>query len=236
MTFPDTNNTASANASARGEGGSCPFSRESWQERPQGDTIPCPALLAFYNNGWINPDADGNISTAQLDAALAQAGISEKVRKALVKGADGTDAIPEHFNLFKLRDSQLDHSGSTGIRDPEVSAEKLESALLRFSENGRMYAEHFAAAANQAQRNDPGLKGTAIETLEFTALLEVFGRLDEQQHRYVTSDDVKRLWLEGKFPADWQPRAANDIGVDDVLKAVAVMAIQRVLDGIGRKG
>ncbi|MFM9046370.1 MAG: hypothetical protein ACKOOH_01680, partial [Cyanobium sp.] len=179
----------------------------------------------------MNPDEDGNISTAQLDAALAHAGISTKVRQALVKGADGTDAIPGHFNLFALRDSKLDHSGSTGVRDPEVSAEKLESALLRFSEDGRMYAEHFAAAANQAQANDPGLKGTVTQTVEFTALLEVFGRVDQEQRRYVTTDDVKLLWLEGKFPADWQPRSAEDIGVDDVLKGVAAIAIQRLLDG-----
>ena len=160
-------------------GGVCPFHGQAWQERPKADSIPCPALLSFYNNGWLNPDDSGTVTTEHLDEVLAVAGVSTKVRKALVNGADGTDALPGSFNLFALRDSKLDHSGSTGIRDPEVNPEKLATALLKFSQNGRMYAEHFAAAANQAQMQDPGFKGSLTETVEFTALLEVFGRLDD---------------------------------------------------------
>jgi hypothetical protein len=95
-----------------------------------------------------------------------------------------------------------------------------------------MYAEHFAAAANQAAKLDPGM-GTLIETVEFRALLEVFGRLDEKGERYVTDQGIKDLWLAGRFPQDWQPRPANDIGVDDVLKGVAVIAIHRVLQHLG---
>jgi hypothetical protein len=71
---------------------------------------------------------------------------------------------------------------------------------LKFSENGRMYAEHFAAAANQAQLRDPGFQGTILQTVEFTALLEAFGRVDESNKRYVTVDDVKGLWIDGKYP------------------------------------
>ena len=68
----------------------------------------------------------------------------------LVKGAEGTDSNEGSFNLFALRDSKLDHTGSTGVRDPEESPAKLKDALLRFSEDGKMYSEHFAAAANRA--------------------------------------------------------------------------------------
>jgi hypothetical protein len=70
----------------------------------------------------------------------------------------------------KLREGAAD----TGVRDPEISPEKLQSALLQFSVNGRMYAEHFAAAANQAAKLDPGM-GTLIETVEFRALLQGLG-------------------------------------------------------------
>lgn len=210
----------------------CPFHTDQWQPRPHADSIPCPALLTFYNNGWLNPDESGNLSIEKLDAVLAHVGVGPKVRSKLVQGADGTDTLPSSFNLFALRDSKLDHSGSTGIRDPEVSPEKLQSALLKFSENGRMYAKHFAAAANQAAKLDPG-KGTFIETVEFRALLEVFGRLDEQGERYVTDQDVKDLWLDGRFPEGWQPRPADDIGVADIAKGVAVLAIHRLLQDLG---
>jgi hypothetical protein len=217
------------NAPQRG----CPVTGTAWHERPNADKIPCPALLTFYNNGLLNPDEEGNVKTAELDDVLASVGVGAKVRKVLVKGADGTDEIPASFNLFALRDSKLDHSGSTGIRDPEVNVEKLESALLKFSENGRMYAVHFAAAANQARLEDPGFKGTIAETVEFTALLEVFGRVDDSNQRYVTVEDVKDLWILGRFPSDWQPRAADDIGVDDVIAGVTLMAVKRLLTAIG---
>lgn len=205
----------------------------AWRERPNAEKIPCPALLTFYNNGLLNPDEEGNVKTAQLDDVLASVGMGPEIRKVLVKGAEGTDEIPDSFNLFALRDSKLDHSGSTGVRDPDVNLEKLESALLKFSENGRMYAAHFAAAANQARLQDPGLKGTIAETVEFTALLEVFGRADESNQRYLTIEDVKDLWIQGKFPKDWQPRTADDIGVDDVIAGVTLMAMKRVLAAIG---
>jgi len=211
----------------------CPFSRSQWTERPKAESIPCPALLALYNHGMLNPDSEGNVSIKDLDHALALIGVSKSVRDVLVKGAEGTDSIEGSFNLFALRDSKLDHTGSTGVRDPEVSPAKLQDALLRFSEDGKMYSEHFAAAANRAQQIDPGLKGTATQTVEFRALLEVFGRVDEQGRRYLTTSDVTDLWLHGRFPEGWTPRSAEEIGKDDVLKGVALLAIQRVLDSIG---
>lgn len=206
----------------------------TWHDRPNADKIPCPALLSFYNNDLLNPDEHGNVTTADLDDVLASVGINDTVRKILVKGADKTDEIPDSFNLFALRDSRLDHSGSTGVRDPEINPEKLKNALLRFSEDGRMYAEHFAAAANYAQLQDPGFKGTMIQTLEFTALLEVFGRVDEvKKKRYLTVEDVKGLWMDGKFPQDWQPRASDEIGVDDVAAGVTDVAVKRLLQLLG---
>jgi hypothetical protein len=197
------------------------------------DKIPCPALLSFYNNGLLKPDEHGNVSIEHLDEVLASVGASPTVRKALVKSAENSDDIPNSFNLFNLRGSNIDHSGSTGIRDPKVDPEKLESALLKFSENGRMYSEHFAAAANQARSLDPGLKGTVTQTVEFTALLEVFGRLDEDKKRYLTVDDVKGLWIDGKYPDGWQPRGANEIGAGDLAVGAAAMAVKRILNLFG---
>ena len=64
-------------------------------------------------------------------------------------------------------------------------------------------------------------------------MLEVFGRLDDKGRRYLTTADVSDLWLHGRFPSGWTPRGADEIGVDDVLKGVALLAIQRVLDAVG---
>jgi hypothetical protein len=61
----------------------------------------------------------------------------------------------------------------------------------------------------------------------------VFGRLDEQGRRYLTTSDVTDLWLHGRFPEGWTPRCAEEIGRDDILKGVALLAIQRVRDSLG---
>lgn len=222
MSTPEENTGSTSDSTPSASG-------NTWHDRPKADKIPCPALLSFYNNDLLNPDENGNVSTAQLDDVLESVGLNAKVRGILVKGADKTDEVRDSFNLFDLRDSKLDHSGSTGIRDPEINPEKLESALLRFSENGRMYADHFAAAANYAQQQDPGFKGGMVQTLEFTALLEVFGRVDEAKKRYLTVDDVRGLWMDGKFPQGWQPRNSDEIGVDDVVSGVTEMAVKRLL-------
>lgn len=224
-----TGQDATSNTGSQTSGSGCPFHGKEWQERPNADAIPCPALLSFYNNGWLQADPDGNVTIKSLKTALTEAGISEDVRTVLLGMADKSDEIDESFNLFNLRTSKLNHTGSTGIRDQRVSPELLEDALLRFSEEGRLYAEHFAAAANYGAERDPGLKGTILQTIEFRALLEVFGRLDEHQQRYLTIEDVKGLWLEGRFPDGWQPRPHEDIATGDILKGVAMMAVQRVL-------
>lgn len=190
-------------------------------------------MLSFYNNGWLEVDEAGNVTQESLDQALEMAGIGGKIRQALLKTADESDPIQGSFNLFQLRESKLSHTGSTGIRNPRVHPEQLQEALLYFSEDGRMYAEHFAAAANYGAERDPGVKGTVFQTVEFRALLEVFGRLDENQERYLSSKDIKGLWLDGRFPDGWQPRPQQEIGMDDLLRGVAMMAVQRLLSRLG---
>jgi hypothetical protein len=207
---------------------------ESWCERPKADKIPCPAMLTFYNNGMMNPDEDGNVTTAELDKVLESVGVSAFVRGMLGRSADDSDGLRDcKFDLFALRDSSLDHSGSTGVRDPEVDPEKLETALLKFSENGRMYVEHFAAAANHGEKHDPGIKGTLTQTLDFAALLELFGRVDEDGKRYLTDQDVRGLWMDGKFPEGWQPRPNCEVGAGDLALGVAKMVLGRVVDAVG---
>jgi hypothetical protein len=200
--------------------------------------IPCPALATLFNSGDLNPEADGTMSTADLDDALAKVGVGGAVRAFLVKGADDTDSMPESFNLFKLHDSSLDHTGSTGIRDPRdpSNPKKVDPArlqeLLAHGDQGRMYSKHFAAAANQFSKEDPGLVGTAIQTLEFTAILEVFGRQDANSDRYLTDADVKGLWLDAKAPQGWKARPKDDIGLATIAGKTVVMGGSRVLDTV----
>ena len=198
--------------------------------RPNADEIPCPFLLTAYNNGDLVPEEDGTLHQEMIDEALARVGLAERVRSRLVRVViRGADDSPTTLNLFRLRDSKIDHTGSTGIRDPKVDPEKLPD-LLAFGEDGRMYRRHFAKAVSHFGRQDPGIKGTVVQTAEVTALLEVFGRKDEDGERYLTEEDVRGLWLEGRYPEGWTPRPRDSIGVAGFLASWAKTGAQRLVE------
>lgn len=206
---------------------------QEYRERVNADKIPCPALLSLYNNGDLKPENDGTIKMEDLDSALGTLGLGPSVRSALVKVADDTDKLPDTFNLFNLRDSNIDHTGSTGIRDPKVDPDKLDT-FLSFGENGRLYASHLGDAMSHFNDVDPGFKGTTIETLEMSAMLEVFGREDPNRggERYFTNDDIKGLWIDGKYPESWSARPSDDIGLSDVGFTTAKIGASRFWDVI----
>ena len=195
--------------------------------RPRVETIPCPFVATAYNNRALEPDPDGTIHQDAIAETLSRFGLADGLRTKLAHFVIIADESPDTVNLFNMRDSRIDHTGSTGIRDPEVDPSKLPG-LLAFGERGRMYRRHFARAANHFRRDDPGVKGGIAQCVEFTALLEVFGRLDESCERcgdrYLTDADVADLWLHGRYPEGWKPRAPDSItGVGFLLSALRTM-------------
>jgi hypothetical protein len=182
--------------------------------RPHVETIPCPWVATAYNNGALVPAPDGTIHQDEIAGTLSGFGLAEGLRTKLAHFVIRADESPDTVNLFRMRDSRIDHTGSTGIRDPEVDPSKLPQ-LLSFGEGGRMYREHFARAANYYRQGEPGVKGGIAQCVEFTALLEVFGRLDESceraGERYLTDADVTDLWLRGRYPEGWEPRPRDSI-------------------------
>src|SRR5688500_12992930 len=135
----------------------CPFTPE--QKATLSKKIPCPALSGMFNAGMLKVAEDGTVKIPDLERALSQIGPSEGVRKVLTRGADNTDKIPGSFNLFNLNGSNLDHTGSTGIRQNGVHPERFE-LLKSFSKDGqRLTAKDLADAAEHFAREDPGLRG-----------------------------------------------------------------------------
>jgi len=198
-----------------------------YESRPNGDAIPCPFLLAAYNHGELNPAPDGTLSTDALEKAVLDTGLSPLLSKTLVWNADRADDIPDSVNLFELHDTVLDHSGSTGVRDPDIDLDKLEE-LVGFAEDGRMYSKHFAAATSHFRKDDPGFTGTVQESMELTTLVEVYGRPDEDGDRYLTVDDVRGLWAEGRYPEGWQRRPRGSIGPLQMVVSGTQMIAERV--------
>lgn len=209
---------------------------KEYAERPRADEIPCPFLVTAYNNGRLVPSEDGTVDHAAVDAALAGAGLGPRVREKLLGVVSRADVAPDRLDLFGLRDSPIDHTGSTGVRDPKVNPDRLPE-LLAFGEGGRMYRKHLAAAVAHFGRADRGRKGMIVQTTELTALLEVFGRVDERGKRYLSDADVRRIWLEGRYPEGWSPRARDSITMPKFLLSWAKTAARRTLALLfGRRG
>jgi hypothetical protein len=210
----------------------------TYRVRPNADEIPCPFLVSAYNHGDLVPEADGTLHRDVIEETLARVGLGKEIRSALAalvvsKAGDRPSTM---LNLFELRDSGLDHTGSTGVRDPEVDPSRLPE-LLAFAEHGRMYHEHFAAAARHFGQIEPGEKGALVEAIELTALVEVFGREDEAGQRYLTENDIQRLWLEGQYPEGWVPRPRDAITVEVFLaaatKTCGTLAVERLKGLLG---
>lgn len=194
--------------------------------------IPCPALASMFTAGMLNPDKDGNVKIPELEKALSQLGPSATVRKVLTGGADKTDAVEGSFNLFKLNGSNLDHTGSTGIRQNGIHENRFD-VLKSFSKDGeRLTAKDLADAAEHFAKEDPGLRGRVTQLAEMSIVLQVFGRQGADGKQYFTIEDARNLFVEGRFPASWSPPVTpGKVGLGDVLGATAMGLFRQLVNG-----
>lgn len=189
--------------------------------------IPCPALATLFASGILPTSEDGTVKIADLDRTLTELGMNSALRGIFTRGADGVDGANGTVNIFELNGSSLDHTGSSGIRQDGVHPERFEE-LVRYSSDGKtLTSADFARAANAYAAKDPGLRGTATQTLEFAAILQVFGRRDDNGNAYFTIEDARNLWLDGKLPEGWSAQSRNT-GILSVLGRAAQMGLQRI--------
>jgi hypothetical protein len=207
-----------------------PFSPE---ERVQlSKKIPCPALAGMFNSGLLKVEKDGTVKIPDLERALSQIGPNATVRKILTNGADKTDAIEGQFNLFTLNGSNLDHTGSSGIRQNGVHPERFDK-LMSFSKDGeRLTRKDLADAAEAFAKEDPGLRGRVTQQAEMTIVLEIFGRTANDGSRYLTREDAKQLFVDGQIPSSWSPPAVpGKVGLGDVLGSAALGLFRQLTNG-----
>jgi hypothetical protein len=100
------------------------------------------------------------------------------------------------------------------VRDSAFRPEML-SELTAFAKNGRMYQADFARAASSFANNPTGegskLRGTFVLNIEYSSLLQVFGRVDEKGNKYMTPADLKSLFIDNKDPEGWSPPPALSV-------------------------
>lgn len=208
----------------------CPFSAD--EKKVLSQKIPCPALAGMFNAGMLKVEKDGTVKIPDLERALSQLGPSAITRKVLTNGADNTDDVKGSFNLFKLNGSNLDHTGSSGIRQDGVHPERFE-LLMSFSKDGqRLTAKDLADAGEQFAKEDPGLRGRVTQLAEMTIVLEVFGQRAADGTRFFTREDAKQLFVDGCIPSTWQPPALpGKVGLADVLGGTAMSLFRQLFNG-----
>lgn len=209
---------------------SCPFSAE--EKVTLSKKIPCPALAGMFNAGMLKVEKDGTVKIPDLDRALSQLGPDAVTRKVLTNGADATDSVKGSFNLFKLNGSNLDHTGSTGIRQNGVHPERFD-LLMSFSKDGeRLTAKDLANAGEHFAKEDPGLRGRLTQLAELSIVMQVFGRHAPDGSRYFTKEDAKQLFVDGQIPSSWQPPAVpGKVHVTDVLGGAALGLFRQLING-----
>lgn len=208
----------------------CPFSHEEKVELSK--KIPCPALAGMFNAGMLKVEKDGTVKIPDLERALSQLGPDAATRKVLTRGADATDDVKGSFNLFRLNGSNLDHTGSSGIRQNGVHPERFD-VLMKFSRDGeRLTAKDLADAAEHFAKEDPGLKGRLTQLAEMSIVLKVFGRHAADGSRYFTREDAKQLFVDGQIPSGWQPPAVPDkVRIHEVLGGAALGLFRQLING-----
>jgi len=203
-------------------------------QRPLVDRITCPVLAALYTNGDLLPDSQGIVTEAQVSRGLRITGCRSQT---ILDGFNQRVAMCRNgLNIFRMDDSFLEHTTSTGIRDPSCGP---TPNLVRFNQfarycdsNGRMYAYELQRAVTSFVGATPGdLAGdvrvadpsvAAVSILPpFALLLEVFGRTDQAGGRpYLTRDDLRTLLLEGRYPTGWAPHRYTTLDVLATLRHV----------------
>jgi hypothetical protein len=208
----------------------CPFSAE--EKVTLSKKIPCPALAGMFNAGMLKTERDGTVKIPDLERALSQLGPDGLTRKVLTNGADATDPVKGSFNLFTLNGSNLDHTGSTGIRQNGVHPERFD-VLMSFSKDGeRLTAKDLADAGEHFAKEDPGLRGRVTQLAELSIVMQVFGRHAPDGSRYFTRQDARQLFVEGQIPSGWQPPLVpGKVGIGDVLGGTALGLFRQLVNG-----
>lgn len=211
---------------------------------PRFNQIPCPVLRTLVKEDLITVGPEGQVDLDQLKRAFKGLGVNDLVSNILASGGHGASPVkPEllmnagrkELDIYRLRGSSLDHAGDTRIlRDPgkPYSQERLD-ALLSLSSDGKTLTLADLAAANKQNVRDEngGFRDAAFGLAELGALLLVFGKRRDDGVKALKLEDVATLFRDHKIPEGFTP---GDVGVLDVVGAVAKMTYHRIFTVSGR--
>lgn len=203
--------------------------------------ILCPNLRIGVRMGFLNPDKSGWVHSNELRKFLGYLGIQKEsgIENYLVNtGEKVSSPKREGFvNIVMFRDTLMDHKSSSGILNtPEGFSESRLSFLKEYAgADDRLTVKKMSRAINhfhQCPHLATSLKGTNIQSLEMSVILQFYGRTDKgSEEKYLTRSDINSIWRDNKFPDGWIAPNSPTYGTVEAFKMYAKMMLARILNG-----
>jgi hypothetical protein len=190
-------------------------------DNPKAGLIPCPWWRTVINNNLVNVDKDGNVSFKDLRKALKATGVSFGLREGAILGVKRVAAhmagvatggifgfvhvlTMDKINVFDLPTSELMHNGDSGTLRHGFNQGNLDRLLSYSSDGQRITAKDLADANKKQMEADPGEAGRKFGIAEYSILLNIFGKKDENGEKYMTKEDVTKVFKDNQFPEGWE--------------------------------
>lgn len=182
--------------------------------------IPCPNLRTLANEGWLKIDKDGYVDLGHLHTVLGRVGTAGLPQKVLVVGAQKAtadyvakqlgDMATDRFNIFQLRDSNLDHPGDTRVLRKDFDADRLNWMLSFANANQRIGNKEMAMIQKIAAQEEPTkLRDRILGVAELGALVAVYGTKDATGYRSISAEGVRSLYEKARFPEEWKSKLVS---------------------------
>ena len=163
------------------------------------------------------------VSPHQLKEGLERVG----VRNYLVEWFFSNFLVPPEETPLKIFEidgnPKIEHGFSSAVRDPGPPSEDNFEVIASYAdENGRLNEDEMAEMVQGyiSAKNDPNPErqnfGGIFFKTAFAALIQSFAR-DDGKDYYFTVEDLRGLYLEGKYPQNWTVRAW---GLFDLLSSI----------------
>jgi len=188
---------------------------------PRAGLIPCPWWRMMINKDLVKVDSNGDVPITEMRHALKFSGMAFGLRESAILGikrvACQIAGVPtggisgfmnvmcmDKINVLDLPKSSLMHTGDSGSLRHGFNQENFDR-MLGYSSDGKRVTANDLADANEKQvEADPGESGHKFGVAEYSILINSFGKKDESGMKYLTKDDMTRIFKANDFPENWE--------------------------------
>jgi hypothetical protein len=161
-------------------------------------------------------------------------------------------------NIFELKTTPANHGAGSGIRDPAPNAVVMDEMLTYAQGDGIMTSEEFGNARKHFNTKRPGGQGTSSQgtaynqstgekekatgglsvmdfatgSVEFALLFKVFGSNHGKGSTSMKTEDLRSVFLHGKYPKDFKPHPVGLVGMfSGIYEQLGCCAVLKVMVG-----